>query len=107
MIGEFVGMFVLVFTILSTVEYIKNIHVRLIFQALAFYIGINIAIFFSEAHLNPIRSFVEYIYDLITFKEFILYVFPQIMAGIIALVIFDTFVTKKKYLIKKYFPKKS
>jgi glycerol uptake facilitator-like aquaporin len=106
-IGEFTGMFILVFTILLTVEYIENIYLRLFFQGLAFYIGINIAILFSSAHLNPVRSLLEYIYNNLTFEEFIVYTISQIIAGITALIIFDTFITKKKKLMKIYFPKKS
>ena len=105
-IGEFVGMFVLVFMILLSGEYIKNMHLRLFINAFAFFIAINIAIYFSEAHINPIRSLVEYVYNIIHLEDFILYVITQIMGGLVALFIFDTYVTKKRYVIKTYFTKK-
>ena len=105
-IGEFVGMFVLVFIILLSSEYIKNIHLRLFLNAFAFFIAINIAIYFSNAHINPIRSLVEYVYNIIKLEDFILYVIAQIMGGLFALFIFDTYIIKKRYIIKTYFTKK-
>ena len=95
-LGEFLGMFILIFFILCTVKFIKNISFRLILQGLAFFIAISTAIFFSDAHINPIRTLVQYIYHYITLEEFITYIIAQILGGIVAIIIFENFVNKIK-----------
>ena len=95
--GEFIGMFILILLILCTVRFIKNIYFRLFLQAIAFYIAISLAIFFSDAHINPVRTLVLYIYHSITFYEFITYTIAQILGGIVAIIIFEKFVNIKNY----------
>jgi len=95
--GEFIGMFILIFTILYTIKFINNVSIRLIFQGLAFYIAISVAIFFSDAHINPIRTLVQYIYHYITLEEFITYIIAQILGGIAAIMIFEKFIKNKVF----------
>ena len=90
--GEFIGMFVLILSILCTVRFIKNIYFRLFLQAMAFYIAISIAIFFSDSHINPVRTLVLYIYHSITFYEFITYTIAQILGGLMAIFIYDKYI---------------
>ena len=93
--GEFIGMFILILMISCTVKFINNIYIRLIFQGLAFYIAISFAILFSDAHINPIRTLVQYIYHYITFEEFITYIIAQIIGGIAAIIIFEKFIKNR------------
>ena len=95
--GEFIGMFILIFIISCTVKFINNIYIRLILQGLAFYIAISFAIFFSKAHINPIRTLVQYIYHYITFEEFITYIIAQILGGIAAIIIFEKFIKNRVF----------
>jgi glycerol uptake facilitator-like aquaporin len=95
--GEFIGTFILIFMILCTMKFINNVYIRLIFQGLAFYIAISVAIYFSDAHINPIRTLVQYIYHYITLEEFITYIIAQILGGIAAIIIFEKIIKNRVF----------